>query len=258
MEMIQVISQGKTMNRIIVVIAVFLLLVTNLAHAAQCEDIHPNYRNGGGRMIGPFDYSDPIMQKRQPGTPLELVESAHFTEAVRTLKGGNTTQMPGGDLSYTLWAFPNHHPALLTLIAYTVKHQSEQPPQMRHTAECYFTRAVQWRPKDAKTRLVYGIYQFKRHKITESIEQFLAATNLDPENGNAYYNLGLAYFENKNYEQALRAAHSAYALGFTMDGLKNKLTRAGRWTPPAPQSPTPPLPTLRDAAGIESETPASE
>ena len=226
------------MSKTIAVAAVFVTLIANVANAVPCEDIHPNYRKGGGTKIGPFDYSAPAMQQRQHGSPLQLVEYEHFTEKVRTLKGGNTSQTPGGDLSYVLWAFPNHHPALITLINYTVKYNSDQPPQMSLSAECYFKRAVQWRPDDPTTHLVFGMYLFKKHKFSASIEQFLEATKLDPDNGNSFYNLGLAYFANKDYEQALKAAHSAYALGFGMNGLKNKLVRAGRWkNPPPPTSP---------------------
>lgn len=209
----------------------FLSLTAGVVGAVPCENIHPNYRNRGW---GPLDYNDPIQQQRQKGSGLDLVESAHFTERVRTLKSGNTSQTPGGDLSYTLWAFPNHHQALLTLIDYTLKSNSDQPPEMIYTAECYFNRAVQWRPDDAKTRIVYGIYLYKRNKIAESITQFSEAARLDPDSGNAYYNLGLAYIKNNDYEQALKAAHTAYSLGIRLEGLKNKLASAGRWKDPAP------------------------
>lgn len=212
-----------------------LTLAGGLLHAAPCEDIHPNYRNGGGTMFGPYDYNTELSGKNSSGSPLQLVESAHFTERVRTLKSGNTSLTPGGDLSYTLWAFPNHHQALVTLINYTTATHSDQPPEMAHSAECYFKRATQWRPDDAKTHLIFGMYLFKKKKIATAIEQFAESIRLDPESGNAYYNLGLAYFENKDYDKALDAAHAAYARGFRLEGLKSKLQRNGRWkdAPPA-------------------------
>ena len=179
------------MNRTILVGAALLSFAGSNALAAYCEDIHPNYRNGGGTKFGPFDYRDATLQKRERGTPLQLVEEAHFTEKVRTLKGGNTSQYPGGDLSYTLWAFPNHHQALLTLINYTVKYNNERPPQMSFSTECYFKRAIQWRPDDSKAHSVYGIYLFKKAKFQESITRFLEAIKLDPSNFKAHYFLGL-------------------------------------------------------------------
>jgi len=212
-----------------------LMLVSGLLHASPCEDIHPKYRNGGGTMFGPYDYNTELSGKNSHGSPLQIVESAHFTERVRTLKGGNTSSTPGGDLSYTLWAFPNHHQALVTLINYTAANNSDQPPQMVNSTDCYFKRAIQWRPDDAKTHLIFGMYLFKKKKIPSAIEQFNESLRLDPDSGNAFYNLGLAYFENKEYDKALDAAHAAYARGFRLEGLKSKLQRNGRWkdAPPA-------------------------
>jgi hypothetical protein len=223
-----------------------LLLASSVIQAAPCEDIHPNYRNGGGTKFGPYDYNAEISRKGVTGSPLQIVEQEHFTEKIRTLKGGNTSLTPGGDLSYTLWAFPNHHQALVTLINYTTSANTDQPPQMRYSAECYFKHAVQWRPNDAKTRLIFGMYLYKNKKIQSAIEQFAESVRLDPDSGNAFYNLGLAYFENKDYDKALDAAHAAYALGFGLDGLKNKLARNGRWK----DAPPPPLPQPEENATL--------
>jgi hypothetical protein len=43
-----------------------------------------------------------------------------------------------------------------------------------------------------------------------------------------YYNWGLTEFESKNFDEAARLAGLAYAGGYPLPGLKNKLTEVGR------------------------------
>ena len=44
--------------------------------------------------------------------------------------------------------------------------------------------------------------------------------------------MGLLYTDLKRYDDALRHAHRAYALGFPLPGLQRKLARAGKWRDP--------------------------
>jgi hypothetical protein len=48
-----------------------------------------------------------------------------------------------------------------------------------------------------------------------------------------WYNLGLAYVEIKRYPEALEAAHKAYALGFPLPGLRDRLKSVNAWKEPA-------------------------
>src|ERR1700682_1722293 len=41
--------------------------------------------------------------------------------------------------------------------------------------------------------------------------------------------LGLAYFDLRDYDNALDRARSAYRLGFPLPGLRNKLQEVGKW-----------------------------
>lgn len=71
-----------------------------------------------------------------------------------------------------------------------------------------------------------------------ALEQFNNASATESRTGNVAYNLGLGYFEAKEYDKALIAAHEAYADGFNFPGLKNKLEKAGKWRNPVIQPST--------------------
>jgi tetratricopeptide (TPR) repeat protein len=61
------------------------------------------------------------------------------------------------------------------------------------------------------------------------VRRFKEANGLLGDDLNVHYNLGLAYFELKDYDQALEHAKRAYALGHPLPGLRDKLKRAGKW-----------------------------
>jgi uncharacterized protein HemY len=69
----------------------------------------------------------------------------------------------------------------------------------------------------------------KAGQTDKATEQLEVAVNLEPENPNINYNLGLLYVQKKDYEQAKIYAKKAYDLGFPLPGLKNKLMEAGKW-----------------------------
>jgi tetratricopeptide (TPR) repeat protein len=66
-------------------------------------------------------------------------------------------------------------------------------------------------------------------KTQDAVQKLEKAAELNSENGNVHYNLGLAYFTLKDYEKSLAHAQRAYALGFPLPGLRNKLEKAGKW-----------------------------
>ena len=89
--------------------------------------------------FGPFDYRSASEEDRR------LVNGAHFTEQVETLKSGKTTNWPGGDIDYTLRAFPNHPRALLAMMNLSFKEKRLKPNSAHWPVECYFDRAERFR-----------------------------------------------------------------------------------------------------------------
>ena len=174
--------------------------------------------------FGPFDY-----RTARPAD-IAIVERNHFDEGVATLRRTMTAKF-GGDIDYTLRAFPNHHRALFTMITLAEREKTTRPAGARYTVECYLERATRFRPDDAMVRAIAGGYMIKLGKHDEALVALDAALALGTANANVYYNVGLSYFELKEYEKSLAAAHRAYAAGFPLEGLRQKLERAGKWVP---------------------------
>jgi tetratricopeptide (TPR) repeat protein len=199
----------KTVSKL----AVILTLVAPLGALAKnyCGELNNHY--------GPFDY--------RKGR-FDLVEKAHFTEEVEKLIKGSTGPL-GGDLDYTLRAIPNHVRALASLAKLELRKKGEPIQGLKWSVECYFDRAMRFQPDDAGVRTVYGGYLYKLGRTNEAVEQLTEAVKLDPENGTAHHNLGLIYFQKKDYEKAKLHAKKADTLGFPLPGLKNKLIELGKW-----------------------------
>lgn len=179
--------------------------------------------------FGPFDYRYPTSVRTEFGDAHKMVEGAHFTPQVENLIRGQKAVEPGPDIDYTLRAFPNHHRALLSMSRLALRSDSRTPPRMRYSAVCWFERAIAFAPDDGMVKVLYGQHLLKVGSKAEAIKQFDAAEPLAEGSANIHYNLGLAYLDLNRFDDALRHAHQAYALGFPLPGLRDRLKRAGQW-----------------------------
>ena len=184
-----------------------------------CGDLRPPGQ------YGPFDY------RTLPGEIRHRVEDYHFTPDVESGKRGATGAQAGGDLDYTLRAFPNSPRALLAMSRYATRMKTERPPGVRFLAECYFERAIRFVPDDPMPRLLYASYLNDRKRTPEARTQLGEAERLrgDPSNFDFDYNLGLLYFDVGVYDKSFDAAKRAYALGAPLPALMNKLKAKGQW-----------------------------
>jgi len=172
---------------------------------------------------GPYDY-------RTDKPKLPIVDGAHFTPAVEALiRGSTTSQGPGGDLDYTLRAFPNHHRALISVMRYGEKLKSAQPRDLPRPVECYFERALRFRSNDTLARMIYASFLSKDQRPLEATQQLELATVAAEDNAFSHYNIGLIYFDIKNYDRALAQAHKAYGLGFGNPELRDQLKSVNKW-----------------------------
>ena len=76
--------------------------------------------------------------------------------------------------------------------------------------------AVEKEPRNKIFRYAYGVFLLQQDKFAESIEQFKAAVDVDPNYGDAVYNLGVSYL---NWGVALKAEADKKA---EAERLKNK------------------------------------
>ena len=182
---------------------------------------------------GPYDY-------RTDRDKLPIVELNHFTAEVGALIRGTTGTRPSGDIDYTLRAFPNHHRALMAMMRLGEREKTPQPSGSRYSIDCWFERAIRYRPDDAVVRMIYSTYLNSKARIPEANTQLEIATGYAKDNGFTHYNIGLHYFDLKNYDMALTQAHKAIALGLTSTELRDQLRAVSRWTEPVvlPTTPT--------------------
>lgn len=188
-----------------------------------------------GYGYGPFDYRKfDRHQTEIPGHNLYLVEIAHFTPQVEALIRGQSTIDPGPDIDYALRAFPNHPRALLAMTRLGERQKTDQPSGAQVSVECYYARAIQFTPDDIVIRMLYSIYLNKHGRRQDSLVQLGVARTLTGDDGFSHYNLGLAYLDAGAVDLALTEAQRALALGFTRQGLKQKLVAMGKWKDPPP------------------------
>jgi hypothetical protein len=170
--------------------------------------------------FGPFDYRDPEAKAKH----LPIVETNHFNADVEMLRAGITDVHIIGDIDYTLRAFPNHHRALNSVGRYELS-GGRFPRGRIPSADCYFRRAVTFRPDDEVVRMLYGGYLFKRDEATEARDQYDEALRLAPESAEVNYNAGLFYAAQGDLEKARRHAKVAYDGGYPLPGLRKKIAQ---------------------------------
>jgi len=195
---------------------------------------------------GPFDYTNPISRTKD----IPVVERYHFNADVEQLRQGQSGVYIMGDLDYTLRAVPNHHRALNAVARFELMGGDMHGFR---SAECYFDRALRFKPDDGNVYLIYGNYLFRKHEYVGAEANYKRALSLLANGSEAHYNLGLLYAETKDYERARQEAATAYRAGYPLQGLKNKLIRLGVWRTEderqaQPSTPAPESDSLRPKA----------
>jgi uncharacterized protein (TIGR02996 family) len=172
--------------------------------------------------VGPLDYRT-ISPKA-----LKLIEDYHFSRRVEMLRQGQSSTI-GGDLRYTLNAIPNHPRALRSTAEYFRRRGPDATVEMGYGLECWFDRAINYRPDDPTVRILYADELLKHGKRAEAAEQLQLAEQNAKQSSTVHYNLGLLYLDLKDYDRSVAHARKAYELGAPLPGLKNKLAEAGKW-----------------------------
>ncbi len=196
--------------------------------------------------FGPYEYRpdhhkpDNQYDLRPHKFIMNLVQGAHFTPEVETLTRGKSGSI-GADIDYTLRAIPNNHRALIAMMRLGEKEKTTQPKGATHSVECWFTRAIQFSPDDAIVRMIYSTYLNSNGRLPEANRQLDIAATYAKENPFTHYNLGLHYFDLKNYDKALLQAHDAIKLGFPQTALRDQLQSVGKWSEPVAITATPPV-----------------
>jgi len=215
----------KTSSRLSILLIGVCTLLSSLAVYAERDNrtcgIIPGQPLTNG--YGPYDFTNPSHQEKLP-----IVLSAHFRPNVERLIRGVTNTTVHGDLDYTLRAIPNYHRALYAASKLQQRElrqlkRGEQYKPRSYTAECWFTRAIYFQPKDATTRMLFAMHLQASNKQDEAEGMYEQALSLDGTHTELHYNAGLFYLSVNKIEKAKHHANIAYQQGYPLEGLKNKL-----------------------------------
>lgn len=175
---------------------------------------------------GPFDY------RNERRDLLAHAEASHFTSGVETLVRGKSTVYVGGDIHFVLMSFPNHPRALMAMMRLGKKQKSPVPQGASYSVECYFERALRFRPNDNVVRMIFATFLSTNARTSEALQQLDNVAAKAGENAFTHYNAGILYFEMKQYDKALAQAHAAMALDFPRTELREQLKSVGKWIDP--------------------------
>ncbi len=199
--------------------AIGMVVATGAAAQSDCGSLDTHY--------GPFDY-------RTDRAKLPIVEQYHFTPRVEMLLGGISTAYVEGDISYTLHAFPNHHRALASLVRLVERAGSRNPPRLDLSVDCYFERALRFRPDDLIVRMLLADYLIRTDRGTEAEPQLDHVSKLAGDNPLTHLNVGRLYMKLGRPEKAVECVERARALGVLQSDLQEQLSRKNLWPVPAP------------------------
>jgi tetratricopeptide (TPR) repeat protein len=175
-----------------------------------------------------MDYLDPdgAVQARIRG-----IEGNHLNPDVEGLVRGQSTANAGGDLRFILTIIPNHHRALHAMMRLGLREKKERLPEAGpYSVRCWLHRATVYNPNDGGAWLVYGIYIARLGQPREALIMLERADALLPDDINVNYNLGLVYVDLKDFARARERAKRAYAAGYPLPGLRQRLIQAGEWS----------------------------
>lgn len=214
-----------------------MLLLQAVAFGAVAQD----HRAGCGAerpagRFGPFDYRiDKYVYESTYGSHAKrvwMVEQAHFTKKTEMLIRMRPNVPVGSDLSYTLDAYPNHHRALIALIRLGELEKTEQPLGSSNSIDCWFRKAFAFAPDDRIVRLINAQHLIATGKNSEAIDMLRLVATMGENEPFTQHNIGLLYFDMKDYDSALLQSHKAYRMGMTNQTLREQLTRVGKWVEP--------------------------
>jgi tetratricopeptide (TPR) repeat protein len=172
---------------------------------------------------------------RKASARLKIVEDYHFGPMVESLIRPMQVGMAiGSDLDYTLWGYPNHHRALVTLVRLGAREKTDQPRGTNFTIDCYFRRALRIASDDYIVRMIYASYLGSVNRRADGLRQLNYVVESAEDSPVTHYNAGLIYMELGELDKAAAQAKRALDLGYPRQELRAELQRRGAWPAEAP------------------------
>jgi hypothetical protein len=193
--------------------------------------------------VGPWDYHDPSNRMPTGADPMGRVlrvENVHFHPEIRNvdLQRAGPEKIEA-ELAYVLRVFPNHPYALYALSRLEKRLNGKLPGKAitpytpKITAECFFDRAMRFRPDDKTSHMIYAMHLHDRKRYQDALAEYQTAERLGEDSPSFFYNFGLYYADQRDWDNAVKYAQKAYEQNFPLDGLRKKIQLAGRTIPVA-------------------------
>jgi tetratricopeptide (TPR) repeat protein len=214
------VTRGEKMKKAIALAAGAAAVVLCSLHSGSCAgDELRQYRSNP-----PSEQFDMRARDKHSVETVRKVELYHWELAMECQRKKRLA-CAFNNLDFMLRWVPNHSRALNALVDLGVEHKR---PDL---ALPYLEAAVAFCPKCADLYVVAGNYDLRIGKVDSAIGQYRKSLELNPNSADAHYNLGLSYFKQGNRIAANESAQKAYALGYPLPGLREKLKGAGAWKP---------------------------
>jgi TPR repeat len=192
---------------------------------------------GGAQGFGPYDFfevDEPSDPKYQEGRWWE-VSVLHAQPGMAAMQSEPFNQIAynraASEFDYILRAFPTHPDILYARILLELKRMSNRDLRPYPTPpECYLQRGAAFLPNQPHVDQLFALYLDRLGRVDEALQHYQHALALNPKSAELNYNVALTYIKKKDYERALYHAREAYAIGFPLPGLRNKLRALGVWT----------------------------
>jgi len=220
-----------------------VLCLTSSAAFAD-EDDCGNFDSSDYGGIGPWDYHHPssrVPTGEDPMGRIKRVENVHFQRQWEYVSPRVGSYKIANEVIYTLLVFPNHPRALWTLsrlekLRGPLKNYASNPRVPKMTVECFFDRALRFRPNQSPTWMIYGMHLHSRGRLSDAREAYVTAKNLGEDSTQFHYNFGLLLVDTKELDLAEESARVAYSRGYQQPGLKDQLAKLGRKIDAAPKA----------------------
>ena len=130
--------------------------------------------------------------------------------------------------TYTFERIPTSSPVFST-IAVTLSQIMRMRKQPEKGTE-YLDRALAAQPKDARAYVGMALLQRDMKKLEAARDTLLRGdAAVEGKSVEIHYNLGLVLLEMGELDRAYEYASKAYAAGYPLTGLKDRLKKAGAW-----------------------------
>jgi hypothetical protein len=243
-----IVSIGKATRRMVGIVTVAAFCILS-GPAFADEDDCGNFDSSDYGGIGPWDYYHPssrVPTGEDPMGRIKRVENVHFQRQWEYVSPRVGSYKIANEVIYTLLVFPNHPRALWTLsrlekLRGPLKNYASNPRVPKMTVECFFDRALRFRPNQSPIWMIYGMHLHSRGRLADAREAYQTAKRLGEDSTQFHYNFGLLLVDTKELDLAEDSARVAYSRGYQQSGLKDQLAKLGRKidVAPKPENSTP-------------------